>query len=208
MKTQINELSHLNWDKLNGLIPVIVQDNLTLQVLMLGFMNKEALTLTRTSGKVTFFSRTKNRLWMKGETSNNYLTVVNISCDCDGDTLLVMATPSGHSCHLERQSCFGESVLSNLHILTQLENIIEQRYREKPENSYVSQLFNAGLQKISQKVGEEGVETALAGVSGDIQGLINEAADLLFHLLVLLIQRDISFSEVLNELNCRMKKSY
>lgn len=205
MKTQSNEFSNLNWDKLSGLIPVIIQDNLTLQVLMLGFMNKEALALTCSSGKVTFFSRTKNRLWIKGETSGHYLFVQSISSDCDRDTLLILATPSGHSCHLKRQSCFEEALFSNLYILTKLEKIIEQRFRDKPENSYISQLFNAGIQKISQKVGEEGVETALAGVAGNNSSLISEAADLLFHLFILLSHRNIKFSEVLGELNFRMK---
>lgn len=205
MKIQENELTHLNWNKLNGLIPVIIQDHMTLQVLMLGFMNKEALTLTCTSGKVTFFSRTKNRLWTKGETSGHYLFVQSILPDCDKDTLLILVSPSGHSCHLERQSCFGEYLFSNLYIITKLEKIIEQRFKEKPEDSYISQLASAGIQKISQKVGEEGVETALAGVAGNNSSLIGEAADLLFHLLILLIHRDIRFSEVLDELHSRMK---
>ena len=204
MIAQLSELSNLNWDKGNGLIPVIVQDNVTLQVLMLGYMNQEALELTCTNGKVTFFSRTKNRLWTKGETSDNYLKVVSISPDCDRDTLLIYAMPTGNTCHLERASCFGECSLSPLSILTKLENIIEQRYKEKPEGSYVSQLLNAGTQRIAQKVGEEGVETAIAGVCGDNQSLINEAADLLFHLLVLLTQRRISFSDILSELTGRM----
>lgn len=207
MKDKINELSNLNWNKLNGLIPVIVQDNTTLQMLMLGFMNKEALSLTCATGKVTFFSRTKNRLWLKGETSGNYLTVVNIFPDCDRDTLLIMAKPSGYSCHLERSSCFGEYKFSDLPVLTTLENIIKQRYQERPDNSYISQLFNSGTQKIAQKVGEEGVETALAGAAGDKQSLIYEASDLLFHLFVLLIQRDINLSEVLNELRGRMQSA-
>lgn len=206
MTTQIAELSNLNWNKSNGLIPVIVQDKVTLQVLMLGYMNQEALQLTCTNGKVTFFSRTKNRLWTKGETSGNYLIVVSITPDCDRDTLLILATPTGNTCHLARTSCFEESSLSQLNTLTKLENIIEKRYQEQPEGSYVSQLFNAGTQRIAQKVGEEGVETALAGACGDNQSLINEAADLLFHLLVLLTQRRIKFSAILSELASRSRE--
>lgn len=204
MIAKITEFSNLNWNKGNGLIPVIIQHNVTLQVLMLGYMNQKALELTCADGKVTFFSRTKNRLWTKGETSGNYLTVVSISSDCDRDTLLILAIPTGNTCHLERTACFEECPIHQLSILTKLENIIEQRYKEKPKGSYVSQLLNAGTQRIAQKVGEEGVETALAGVSGDNQSLINEAADLLFHLLVLLTQRRISFSSILSELDGRM----
>ncbi len=204
MNTQISEFTNLNWDKSKGLIPAVIQDSVTLQVLMLGYMTQEALALTCSSGKVTFFSRTKNRLWVKGETSGNYLTVVSISPDCDRDTLLILATPIGNTCHLGGKSCFGDCSATSLNILTNLENTIEQRYKEKPENSYVSQLFNSGTQRIAQKVGEEGVETALAGVAGDNQALISESADLLFHLLVLLAQRRISFANILNELESRM----
>lgn len=202
---QMTELSNLNWDKGNGLIPVIVQDSVTLQVLMLGYMNQEALELTCEEGKVTFFSRIKNRLWTKGESSGHYLTVVTISPDCDRDTLLISAIPTGNTCHLERVSCFGECSVSPLSVLTKLENIIEQRYKEKPEASYASHLFNAGMQRIAQKLGEEGVEVALAAVCGDNQSLINEAADLLFHLLVLLTQRRINFLEIVSELDNRME---
>lgn len=198
------ELSNLNWDKVNGLMPVIVQDSMTLQVLMLGYMNQEALTLTCEINKVTFFSRTKNRLWTKGETSGHYLSVDSIVPDCDNDTLLILATPSGPTCHLGYSSCFGKHSLANLAILSRLENIIEQRYKERSEASYVSRLFNEGIKRIAQKVGEEGVETAIAGVAEEDQSLINEAADLLFHLLILLVQRQIRFSEVLHEINRRM----
>ncbi|MBA3660914.1 MAG: bifunctional phosphoribosyl-AMP cyclohydrolase/phosphoribosyl-ATP diphosphatase HisIE [Gammaproteobacteria bacterium] len=204
MNTQISELTNLNWDKSNGLIPAVIQDSVTLQVLMLGYMTQEALALTCSSGKVTFFSRTKNRLWVKGETSGNYLTVVSISPDCDRDTLLILAIPIGNTCHLDGKSCFGDCSTTSLNILTKLENTIEQRYIEKTENSYVSQLFNSGTQRIAQKVGEEGVETALAGVAGDNYALISESADLLFHLLILLTKRRIIFLDVLNELKRRM----
>lgn len=203
MITQIAELSNLNWNKSNGLIPVIVQNNANLQVLMLGYMNQDALQRTCTGGKVTFFSRTKNKLWTKGETSGNYLRVVSITPDCDRDALLILVTPTGNTCHLERTGCFEAGSLSELSILTKIENIIELRYKEKLDGSYVSQLFNAGTQRIAQKVGEEGVETALAGVCEDNQSLINEAADLLFHLIVLLTQRRIRFLAILSELTSR-----
>ncbi|CAL7959161.1 putative bifunctional phosphoribosyl-AMP cyclohydrolase/phosphoribosyl-ATP pyrophosphatase [Gammaproteobacteria bacterium] len=195
----------LNWDKANGLIPTIIQDSYTLQVLMLGYMNKEALQKTHETGKVTFYSRTKQRLWVKGETSGNSLEVIDILADCDGDTLLVMAKPNGPTCHLGTQSCFGEKNISKLSTLTQLETLITQRYQERPTNSYVTKLFDEGSHRIAQKVGEEGVEVALACLLGIKENTIKEGADLLFHLLVLLRQCRIDLVEVLAELQDRTK---
>ena len=196
-------IDKLNWDKVNGLIPVIIQDGYTLQVLMLGYMNKEALQRTCDTEKVTFYSRTKQRLWVKGETSGNDLTVIDILADCDGDTLLVLVNPSGTTCHLGEQSCFGEKNIFGLGILAKLEVIIERRYQERPINSYVTKLFEEGSHRIAQKVGEEGVEVALASVIGSNEDTKKEAADLLFHLLILLRQSRIGFVEVLTELRVR-----
>ncbi len=193
----------LNWDKTDGLIPAIIQDSYTLQVLMLGYMNKEALQQTCVTGKVTFYSRTKKRLWVKGETSGNTLDVINILPDCDSDTLLVLAKPNGHTCHLGSQSCFGEKNIFGLGILSALESLIEERYQKRPTNSYVAKLFTEGSHRIAQKVGEEGVEVALASVMGQKDNTKKEAADLIFHLLVLLKQSHVSLMEVLIELQNR-----
>ncbi|MEI8055440.1 MAG: bifunctional phosphoribosyl-AMP cyclohydrolase/phosphoribosyl-ATP diphosphatase HisIE [bacterium] len=196
----------LNWDKVNGLIPAVIQDSYTLQVLMLGYMNKEALQKTYETGKVTFYSRTKQRLWTKGEISGNSLEVISILADCDNDTLLVMAKPNGPACHLGTQSCFGEKNTSKLNILTKLETLILQRYQERPTNSYVTKLFNEGSHRVAQKVGEEGVEVALACLLGIKENTVKESADLIFHLLVLLRQCNIDLVEVLAELQDRTKQ--
>lgn len=202
---KIDELciESLNWEKVNGLMPAIVQDSSSLQVLMLGYMNKEALQLTIETQRVTFYSRTKKRLWTKGETSGNYLTFVNVLSDCDKDTLLIQAKPVGLSCHLNNRSCFEKSASSEFMILSNLESIIKQRYEERPANSYVSNLFNEGLYRIAQKLGEESIEVALASVSQIQTHIINETADLLFHLLVLLRQCQVNLKDVLAELNRR-----
>lgn len=189
----------LNWDKGNGLLPVIVQDERTHQVLMLGYMNLEAFSRTLETQQVTFYSRTKQRLWMKGETSGHVLKVVRIIPDCDKDTLLILARIQGPCCHLNQRSCFGVDV----DILSQLEETIVERKQERPDGNYTTQLFEAGIQRIAQKVGEEGVEVALAGVCGERAEIVNESADLLFHLLILLAEKQISFAEVLDELRSR-----
>jgi len=190
------DMDRLDWDKGGGLIPAVVQDARTLQVLMLGYMNREAFARTRESGRVTFFSRTRNRLWQKGETSGNTLSVVDMTADCDGDTLLVRAHPAGPACHLGTTSCFGAEDAPGVGWLARLEGIIAQRAAAPPEESYTARLLAEGIGRIAQKVGEEAVETALAGVGADTQELKGEAADLLYHLLVLLHARGLSLADV------------
>lgn len=197
------EIAALNWHKVSGLIPVVIQDSSTLQVLMLGYMNKEALQKSIETGKITFYSRTKKRLWVKGETSGNDLSLVSMIPDCDNDTLLVLVKPSGPSCHLNNRSCFGKDDAPGLGILAKLETIIDQRYQKRPTNSYVTKLFEEGIRRIAQKVGEEGVEVALAGVIGSKDDIKNETADLLFHLLMLLKECRIDLTEVMLELSKR-----
>lgn len=182
----------LDWDKQNGLLPVIVQDAQTLRVLMLGYMNREALSATLQSGQVTFFSRSKQRLWKKGESSGNVLGLVSIDMDCDADTLLVQALPHGPTCHLQRASCFQTAPSDGL---AELDALIAQRERERPEGSYTSKLFASGVRRIAQKVGEEGVETALAAVAQEDEALLGEAADLLYHLTVLLRARGLGLAD-------------
>ena len=179
----------------DGLVPAIVQDVATGEVLMLGFMNAEAVEQTEVSGRVTFFSRSKERLWTKGETSGNYLEVVSITPDCDNDTLLVRARPNGPVCHTGAATCFGETDTS-LAFLHELESVISSREAEPIEGSYLSKLFAKGLNKIAQKVGEEAVETVIAAKDDDIDAFKNEAADLLFHYLVLLRAKDVRFSDI------------
>ncbi len=203
MKTDNLNIKSLNWDKVNGLIPAIIQDYSSLQVLMMGYMNKEALQLTLETRHVTFYSRTKKRLWTKGETSGNYLQFVNAQPDCDCDTLLIQANPIGLSCHLNNPSCFGKFESPDLIILSKLESVIKQRFQERSENSYVSRLFNEGIYRIAQKVGEESIEVALASISQIQENIRSEAADLIFHLLVLLRQCQIDLAEVMSELNRR-----
>ena len=182
----------LAWGKQNGLVPVVVQHADTLQVLMLGYMDPAALQATLESGRVTFFSRSRQRLWVKGETSGHYLAVVALDADCDRDTLLVQARPAGPTCHLGRRSCFADAPSD---FLAELDAVVERRHRERPAGSYTSALFEGGVRRIAQKVGEEGVETALAAVVQDDGALLGEAADLLFHLQVLLRARGLSFAE-------------
>lgn len=187
--------SKINWEKINGLLPAIIQDNQTGQVLMLGYMNQEALRATCETGQVTFYSRTKKRLWMKGETSGNVLRVIEILVDCDDDTLLILAEINGPCCHLNQLSCFG-TYSASFAALFHLEAVILSRYQQRPSQHYTTQLFDQGLKRIAQKVGEEGVEVALAASCGDQDETTNEAADLLYHLLVLLVAKQISLNEV------------
>lgn len=198
------DIEALAWEKMTGLIPVIVQDTNTLQVLMLGYMNKAALEKTIQEEKITFYSRSKQRLWTKGEVSGNFLQLIDITCDCDNDTLLILAKSTGNCCHLEKSTCFSESKKN--HSLNALTNIIEQRYQKPLQNSYTSKLFSEGIKRIAQKVGEEGVEVALAAVASSSQEVINESADLIFHWLVLLRQCDVSLQQVMDELYERMGK--
>jgi phosphoribosyl-ATP pyrophosphohydrolase/phosphoribosyl-AMP cyclohydrolase len=187
--------SNIDWGKINGLLPAIIQDNQTGQVLMLGYMNQEALRATCETGQVTFYSRTKKRLWMKGETSGNVLRVIQILADCDEDTILILAEIKGPCCHLNQPSCFG-TYSAAFSALFHLEEVILPRYQERPGQHYTTQLFDQGLKRIAQKVGEEGVEVALAASCGDKSETLNEAADLLYHLLVLLVAKKISLNEV------------
>lgn len=183
----------IDWDKGGGLVPAVVQDARTLRVLMLGYMDRAALDATLSSRRVTFFSRSKRRLWTKGETSGHVLDLVSVDVDCDGDTLLVLAHPNGPTCHLQRESCFPAAPGS---VLAELSALVERRAIERPEGSYTTRLFDGGMRRIAQKVGEEGVETALASIAEDDQALLGEGADLLFHLLVLLRARGLGLADV------------
>ena len=197
----------INWEKVAGLIPAIIQDNNSGQVLMLGYMNDEALAKTLATEQVTFWSRTKNRLWTKGETSGNVLQLKSIKLDCDQDTLLVQVDPIGPTCHLETTSCFDADDNTNaqpaLVFLHQLEKILADRKGADPDSSYTASLYARGTKRISQKVGEEGVEVALAATSGDKAELVCESADLIYHLLVLLQDQDLALEDVINKLKQR-----
>lgn len=191
----------IDFNKGEGLVPVIIQDEKTLEVLMLGYMNVEAYDKTVSEGKVTFFSRTKNRLWTKGEESGNFLYVKSISEDCDNDTLLIKADPSGPTCHKGNRSCFDTGF--NQNFIFELERIIEDRYANPAEGSYVNTLRGKGLNKIAQKVGEEGVETVIAALNETKNDFINEASDLIFHLLVLMKEKNVSLTRIANNLENR-----
>jgi len=196
----------LDWSKAGGLLPAIVQHSVTGQVLMLGFMNAEALRATIELGQVTFFSRSKQRLWTKGETSRNYLHVVSIAADCDRDSLLITATPDGPTCHNGTDSCFGDEIEAGAErfaFLGQLESVIAQRVADRPEGSYTARLWSEGAARMAQKVGEEGVEVALAAVTQSSSALLGEAADLMFHLALLLKARELSLTDVVAELERR-----
>lgn len=197
-----DELQSLDWAKGDGLLPAVVQDAGNLRVLMLGYMNAEALAATRSSGHVTFYSRSRQRLWKKGETSGHVLELVSLQADCDNDTLLVLARPHGPTCHLQRASCFADAPAS---FLADLDALVTQRERERPSGSYTTTLFEEGIRRIAQKVGEEGVETALAAVVQDDKALLGESADLVFHLLVLLRARGLSLQDVSSLLQERHK---
>jgi len=189
----------LNFKKLSGLVPAIIQDNLTNQVLMLGFMNEEAYKKTLESGKVTFWSRTRNCLWQKGETSGNYLEVVKIKPDCDNDTLLILANPKGPTCHTGKYSCFGDKE-NNLFFLNELAELIKDRKKNRPKNSYTTSLFDKGLDEIVKKVGEESIEVIIAAKSETKQRLIEESGDLLYHLMALWAEKEVKTSDVIKEL--------
>jgi len=193
----------LDWDKSGGLLPAVVQHASSGAVLMLGYMNRESLAATIACGEAVFFSRSRERLWRKGETSGNVLKVVELHADCDNDALLLRAEPVGPTCHLGTPSCFGEQVPATL--LDELEAVIAARITQKPDDSYVARLAAGGAARAAQKLGEEGVETALAAVTRDDAGLAEESADLLFHLLVLLKIRGLSFATVLERLAARRR---
>lgn len=195
----------IDFAKGSGLIPAIIQHSETNQVLMLGYMNEEALNITNKTGLVTFFSRSRDKIWTKGETSGNFLQLVTMIIDCDNDTLLIKVLPKGPVCHKGTVSCFDEDKFTNMSFLSKLEEIIKSRKSEDETESYTAKLLNGPLRRIAQKVGEEGVETALASVTETDGKLISESADLLYHLLVLLQAKNLELSDVLNELNKRHK---
>jgi len=192
------DTGRLDWAKGDGLLPAIVQHWLSGEVLMLGYMDAEALAHTRASGHITFYSRSKRRLWTKGESSGHVLVLKGIRIDCDADTLLVQADPHGPTCHLGTSSCFGDraDVRPPLGFLAELDALVAQRHAERPAGSYTTRLFDGGIRRIAQKVGEEGVETALAAVAQGDEELLGEAADLVFHLTVLLRDRGLSLADV------------
>jgi phosphoribosyl-ATP pyrophosphohydrolase/phosphoribosyl-AMP cyclohydrolase len=200
-------LLRLDWDKGNGLLPAIIQDAANGAVLMLGYMNREALAATQATGRVTFWSRSKNRLWTKGETSGHFLELRQIAADCDGDTLLILAEPKGPACHRGTATCWGEqapqSAAQQVAFLGHLDQVITQRIATRPPGSYTAKLLAEGTRRIAQKVGEEGLELALAGVVQSDQEIIGEAADLLYHTLLLLRVKGLSLSQVIAELEAR-----
>ena len=193
----------LAWNKGDGLLPAVVQHAMDGRVLMLGYMNRAALAQTLDGGKVTFYSRSRQRLWTKGETSGHVLNLVSIHADCDADSLLVLADPAGPTCHRGTDSCFGDAAVPALAFLGQLDALIAARERERPAGSYTTRLFEGGVRRIAQKVGEEGVETSLAAVAEDDAALRGEAADLLYHLIVLLRARGLGLDAVAETLATR-----
>jgi len=185
---------NIDFKKNEGLVPVVIQHARTLQVLMLGYMNEEALEKTQAEGKVTFFSRSKQRLWTKGETSGNFLMVEELQVDCDNDTLLIKAMPLGPTCHTGSTSCFGEETSKGF--LYELEKVIEQRISDNPEGSYTAKLFSRGVNKVAQKVGEEAVELVIEAKDDNIDLFKNEAADLLYHFLILLKTKNLKLEDI------------
>ena len=218
----------LDFDKMNGLVPAIIQDNETRKVLMLGFMNKEAYDKTVETGKVTFFSRTKNRLWTKGEESGNFLHVVSIKADCDNDTLLIQVNPVGPVCHTGTDTCWGEKneepvmflkalqdfqhygtgKVETPHFPKALQDFIDKRHEEMPEGSYTTSLFESGINKIAQKVGEEAVETVIEATNGTNERLIYEGADLIYHMIVLLTSKGYRIEDLARELQERHSSTW
>ncbi len=191
----------IDFDKMGGLVPAIIQDSVTKNVLMLGFMNEEAYQKTIDTKKVTFWSRTRNCLWTKGETSGNYLDLVDIRLDCDNDTLLVKVHPQGPTCHLGTDTCWGEdNSLNPILFLSELQNFIDKRHQEMPENSYTTSLFKKGINKMAQKVGEEATETIIEATNGTNEQLVYESSDLLYHLIVMLTAKGLSIEDVASEL--------
>ena len=190
----------LNFDKMGGILPAIIQDAQTNEVLMLGFMNQEAYEKTVSEGKVTFYSRTKERLWTKGEESGNFMDVVDIMEDCDADTLLIRANPQGPACHTGMRTCFGETVQDNLSFLHNLQALLQSRKEELPENSYTAKLFREGPRKIAKKLGEEAAELVIEAMDSDDECFLNEAADLLFHMTILLVDRGYRLEDVVKVL--------
>jgi phosphoribosyl-ATP pyrophosphohydrolase/phosphoribosyl-AMP cyclohydrolase len=206
MKKEMISSNKMNFDRLNGLIPAVIVDNITSTVLMVGFMNKESLDLTIKTGKVTFYSRSRKKIWIKGETSGNFLNVVEIKSDCDDDTLLIKAIPDGNTCHNGDYSCFKEEQYPGITFLNELYSLIQSRKKNLPEHSYTTKLFLEGEDRIIQKVGEEAVETIIAAKNKDKKDLINETSDLIYHLFVLLAEKDIPLTDIAENLHKRHKK--
>lgn len=207
----VSALRTLDWAKGNGLLPAIVQDASSGAVLMLGYMNRDALAATQASGRVTFWSRSKGRLWTKGETSGNFLELRDLAADCDGDALLILAEPKGPACHLGTLTCWGEHApragAKHLAFLARLERVIAERIAARPEGSYTAKLLAEGVRRIAQKVGEEGLELALAAVAQSDAEVLGEAADLLYHTLLLLQVKNLSLASVIAELESRHAQS-
>lgn len=197
-----NLIDKIDWKKCNELVPVIIQNVKTLEVLMLGFMNKEAIILTHETGNIHFFSRTKNRIWMKGEESGNILQIVEMNLDCDCDTILALVKPIGNTCHLGTNSCFGIEP----NFLNTLEGTVLQRIESKNDESYVSKLTSKGMNKIAQKIGEEGVEVTIAAINESDDLLLEEVADLIFHIIIVLKFRDLSIFNAIDVLKTRERK--
>ncbi len=201
MKIEALPFSALDAAKLpGGLVPAVIQDALTLQVLMLGYMNEEAYDKSLSEGRVTFYSRSRRCLWTKGETSGNWLEIVSVAADCDKDTLLVRVIPHGPTCHTGSKTCFGDAVPETEGFIRFLQSVIQERHAEMPEGSYTSTLFRRGVNKIAQKVGEEAVETVIEAVARNRDAMIYEASDLVYHLLVLLESMDCSIADLEKEL--------
>ncbi|MBN1108774.1 MAG: bifunctional phosphoribosyl-AMP cyclohydrolase/phosphoribosyl-ATP diphosphatase HisIE [Bacteroidales bacterium] len=198
-----NAMNDINFEKFNGLVPAVIQDNTTLQVLMVGFMNKEAYEKTLQEGRVTFFSRSRNKLWTKGETSGNYLIVKEITSDCDNDTILIKAEPKGPVCHLGTYSCFGEERAQGF--LYKLEKIIDSRISEEAEGSYTYRIFSEGINRAAQKVGEEAVEVVIEALGNNRELFASETADLLYHLLILLRTKGVTLNDIEEVLKKRHK---
>jgi len=195
----------LDFQKTAGLIPTVIQDVNTNKVLMLGYMNEESLKITEEIGKVTFFSRSKNRLWTKGEESGNFLNVVSITPDCDNDTLLIKVHPNGPVCHTGADTCWNEENKTDISFLAYLQDFITKRHTEMPEGSYTTSLFQEGINRMAQKVGEEAVETVIEAVNGTDEGFLYEASDMIYHLIVLLTSKGYSLSDIAKELEKRHK---
>lgn len=200
---------NIDFEKMNGLVPAIIQDNTTRNVLMLGYMNREAYEKTLATGKVTFWSRSRNCLWAKGETSGNFLNLVDIKVDCDNDTLLVRVNPTGPACHLGTDTCWGETNDANpLLFLTELQDFINKRHEEMPEGSYTTSLFKDGLNRMAQKVGEEALEAVIEATNGTNDRLIYEASDMFYHLIVLLTSKGLRIEDIAKELKERHAPSW
>lgn len=206
MQVTLDNIDSLAWEKMDNLLPAIIQDAATGSVLMQGFMNQEALTATLTTEKATFFSRSKQRLWMKGESSNNTLDVKQVLADCDKDCLLIAAEPNGPTCHLNTTSCFPEEQLSQQNFLSYLERFVDKRSKDPIEESYTARLLSRGTNKVAQKVGEEGVEVVIAALAETKEDFLGECADLFYHTLVLLKDQNIALSEVMEVLQQRHAK--